>query len=183
MTPDCFYSKINFGFFRQLDKFLVNLSNSINPQISRIFEPKSQSGVGRPDWRFYNYGTAGQPSLQLIAPEVKAWSTLVWQKRGTDPDSDSAMTIAKADYEKLKGFFENYTDDESSWKEYQISGLEAARYFATYQEKGKQMVEYRTYILGESLVYWFVFRIEKDKFEASKAEFDSIISSFKANAR
>ncbi len=135
------------------------------------------------DWRFYNYGTAGQPSLQLIAPEVKAWSTLVWQKRGTDPDSDSAMTIAKADYEKLKGFFENYTDDESSWKEYQISGLEAARYFATYQEKGKQMVEYRTYILGESLVYWFVFRIEKDKFEASKAEFDSIISSFKANAR
>jgi hypothetical protein len=130
------------------------------------------------NWRFYNYDTASQSFLQLIASELKAWSVLIWQKRGTEPDSDSATTIAKADCEKLKGFFENYTPDETSWKEYKISGLEAARYLATYQEKGKQMVEYRSYILGDSLVYWFVFRIEKDKFEENRSEFDSIINSF-----
>ena len=39
------------------------------------------------DWRFYRYGTGLQLSLQLIPPEVKAWSVLVWQKRGDDPDS------------------------------------------------------------------------------------------------
>jgi len=145
------------------------------------------------DWRFYSYASAGpQFSLQLIPPEVKAWAVLVWQKRGTDPDSASAMTIAKADCEKLKGFFENYTKDETSWKEYKTNGLEAAQYVATYQEKGsplrkytkpKQMVEYRTYIVDESNVYWFVFRVEKEKFEENKAEFDSLINSFKVNEK
>jgi len=139
------------------------------------------------DWRFYSHGSSPQFSLQLIPPEVKAWAVLVWQKRGTDPDSASATTIAKADFEKLKGFFENYTADETSWKEFEISGLEAAQYLATYQDKGsgmrtytkpQEMVEYRTYIVDESNVYWFVFRVEKDKFEQQKNEFDKIISSF-----
>jgi len=141
------------------------------------------------DWRFYSYASAGpQFSLQLIPPEVKAWAVLVRQRRGTDPDSASAMTIAKADCRKLKGFFENYSTDETSWKEYKINGLEAVQYLATYQKKGsplrkytkpKQMVEYRTYIVDDSNVYWFVFRVEKDRFEEYKAEFDSIVKSFK----
>jgi len=41
------------------------------------------------------------------------------------------------------------------------------------------MVEYRTYLLGESMVYWFVFRIEKDKLDSNKDELDSIVNSFK----
>jgi hypothetical protein len=144
------------------------------------------------DWRFYKYGTGPQFSLQIISPAVKAWAVLIWQKRGTDPDSASAMIIAKADCEKLKGFFENYTTDETSWKEFEISGLNAVQYIANYQEKGsgmkahaepQNMVEYRTYIVDASNVYWFVFRVEKDKFQDNKAEFDSIIKSFKTNAK
>jgi hypothetical protein len=145
------------------------------------------------DWRFYRYESAGpQYSLQLILPEVKAWAVLVWQKRGTDADSASAMTIAKADCENLKGFFENYSIDVTCWKEYKINGLESAQYFATYQEKGsplrkytkpKEMVEYRTYIVDESNVYWFVLRVERDKFEENKGEFDSIVNSFKINEK
>ncbi len=144
------------------------------------------------DWRFYKYGSEPQFSLQLIPPELKAWAVLVWQKRGTDPNWASAMTIAKADCEKLKGFFENYTADQASWKELKINTLEAAQYLANYQESGsalqkyskpKDMVEHRTYIVDESNVYWFVFRIEKGKFEENKAELDSIINSFKTNAK
>jgi len=144
------------------------------------------------DWRFYNYESDPQFKLQLIPTELKAWSVFVRQRRGVDPDSASAMTIATADCEKMKGFFENYTTDETSWKEYKINGLEAAQYFATYQERGgplrkytkpKDMVEYRTYIVDESNVYWFVFRVEKDKFDENKAEFDFILKSFKANAK
>jgi len=144
------------------------------------------------DWFFYRYGSGPQFSIQLIPPEVKAWAGFVWQRRGTDPDSASAMTIAKAECEKLKGFFENYTPEQAGWKEFEINGLEAAQYFANYQEKGsslrkytkpKEMVEYRTYIVDESNVYWFVFRIEKDKFEESKPEFDLIVTSFKDNAK
>jgi len=144
------------------------------------------------DWRFYKYGSEPQFSLQLMPPEIKTWAVLVWQKRGTDPDSASAMTIAKADCEKLKKFFENYAADQNSFKEFQINSLEAVKYSANYQESGsglqkyskpKDMVEYRTYITDESNVYWFVFRIEKGKFEENKAEFDSIVKSFKVNAK
>ncbi|MGA2916846.1 MAG: DUF3108 domain-containing protein [Sedimentisphaerales bacterium] len=145
------------------------------------------------DWRFYKYESPGpQFSLQLMPPELKAWAVLVWQKRGTDPDSASAMTIAKADFGKLKGFFENYAANQNGFKELKINSLEAVQYLANYQESGnrlkkydkpKDMVEYRTYIVDASNVYWFVFRIEKDKFEQNKAEFDSIINSFRTNAK
>ncbi len=143
-------------------------------------------------WRFYKYGFGPQSILQLIPPEIKAWALLAWQKRGTDPNSASAMTIAKADCEKLRGFFENYTADQNSFKELQINSLQAVQYPATYQESGnrlqkynkpKEMVEYRTYIVDASNVYWFVFRVEKENFEKNKAEFDSIIQSFKLNAK
>ncbi len=144
------------------------------------------------DWRFYKYNSGPQTLLQLIPPDLKAWALLVWQKRGTDAHFTSAMTIAKGDCEKLKGFFENYTDNPESWKQLEVGGLEAAQYIANYQDSGsglkkysspKEMAEYRTYIVDASNVYWFVFRIEKDKFEENKAELDLIINSFKTNAK
>jgi hypothetical protein len=144
------------------------------------------------DWRFYKYGTGIQTSLQLMPTDNKAWAVFVWQKRGSASDSASAMTIAKADCQKLNGFLENYVADQNNFKEIKINSLLAVQYIANYQQSGngrikyakpKDMVEYRTYIVDASNVYWFVFRIEKDKFEANKAEFDSIISSFKTNAK
>ena len=161
------------------------------PIIFENVEPAFSAAVPA-DWRFYKYSTGPQTSLQLMPPENKAWAVLIWQQRGTDPNSASAMTIAKADCEKLKGFFENYVTDQNSWKELKINSLEAVQYLATYQESGNRlqkyskpqnMLEYRTYIVDTSNVYWFVFRIEKDKFEENKAEFDSIVNSFKANAK
>jgi hypothetical protein len=140
------------------------------------------------DWRFYRYGSA----LHLMAPDLKPWALLTWQNRGTDPDSASALTIAKADAEKLKDSFTEYTVDPTSWTELTLSGLQAAQYIATYQEEGtgfkthpkpKDMIEYRTYIVDESTVYWFVFRIEQDYFEGSRDALDYIITSFKANEK
>ena len=91
----------------------------------------------------------------------------------------SARQVAEGDVEALKGFFKDYTVRKVSWTEMKIAGMPAARYAADYKDKGKDMVEYRTYILGKSMVYWFVFRIGKDKFKANKAEFNSIVNSFK----
>jgi len=147
------------------------------------------------DWQSYKYAKYGQVSqfiLQLMPPDLKAWALLVWQERGTDPDAASAMTIAKADFGKLKGFFENYAADQNGFKELKVNSLEAVQYLANYQESGnrlkkyskpKDMVEYRTYIVDASNVYWFVFRIEKENFEKNKSEFDSIINSFRTNAK
>ena len=144
------------------------------------------------DWRFYKYDSEQQLKLQLMPPENKAWALLIWQKRGSDPDSASALTIAKADCQILKGVFENYVADQNNFMEFKINSLQAVQYLANYQESGnslkkygkpKDMVEYRTYIVDASNVYWFVFRAEKDKFEKNKAEFDSIVKSFKINAK
>ncbi|MCF7955909.1 MAG: tetratricopeptide repeat protein, partial [Phycisphaerae bacterium] len=44
------------------------------------------------------------------------------------------------------------------------------------------MVEYRAYIKSHAMVYWFVFRVEKDKFDEFKPQYDSIINSFKVDA-
>ncbi len=146
-------------------------------------------------WQTYKYARYGQVPqfiLQLMPPDNKAWALLVWQKRGTAPDLASAMTIAKADFGKLKGFFENYTADQNGFKELKINSLEAVQYLANYQESGnrlkkygkpKDMVEYRTYIVDASNVFWFVFRAEKENFEKNKSEFDSIINSFRTNAK
>jgi len=162
------------------------------PLIYQNKEPHFSVAVPN-NWRFYAYESPGpQYNLQLLPPDLKAWAVLVWQKRGTDPDSASALTIAKADFEKMKTFFENYQAEEKSWKEFKINKFEAAQFLATYSDKGsglkkydkpKQMVEYRTYIVDKTNVYWFVYRVEKDKFENSKAEFDTIIKSFIINAK
>lgn len=161
------------------------------PVIFENSEP-AFSTVVPSDWRYYKYATGGQTSLQLMPPDNKAWAVLVWQKRGTDPASESAVTIANADSDVLKKAFEKYAVDQNSWNELKINNLEAAQYFAAYQDSGnrlkkynnpKEMKEYRTYIVDAENVYWFVFRTEKDKFEANKAKFDSIINSFRTNAK
>lgn len=42
-----------------LDVFFGHLTNNINPEIERIFEPRNQARSGRPDWRFNNRRTLG----------------------------------------------------------------------------------------------------------------------------
>ncbi len=56
--------------------------------------------------------------------------------------------------------------------------MSATGFEADYEDKDTTMVEYRTYILGKSIVYWFVFRVEKDKFKDYKPQFDLIVTSF-----
>jgi RNA polymerase sigma-70 factor (ECF subfamily) len=161
------------------------------PMVFENAEPAFSVAVPA-DWRFYSYELPGpQYLLQMLPPDVKAWALLARQKHGDDPNSASATTIAKADSEKLKGFFKNYLIRPDSSKDITINGCQASQYIADYQQSGnglqtydkpKDMVEYRTYIVDKAEVYWFVFRIEKDKFEENKPEFDSIVNSFKINA-
>ena len=119
--------------------------------------------------------------LHLLPPEMKGWSLLTAAPSGAV--FDAPTPIAEADIEVLKGFFEGYTVREDSWASSKISGIPAAGYVADYQDKGKQMVEYRTYLLGKKMIYWFVFRIEKDDFAGKKPQFDTIVNSFTKRAR
>ena len=126
----------------------------------------------------YAAGIPGQYKIskQLIPPQLKAWALLT----ATDLTGINmpVRQIAEGDIEVLKGFFKNYTVRGNSWTEKDINGAPAAIYAADYKDK-VDMVEYRAYIKTKSLVYWFVFRIEKEKFEKEKQQFDSIVNSFK----
>ena len=131
------------------------------------------------EWRFYKNPSPSPYALswQLLPPKSKAWAVLTGVQRILG--FDSARTVADMDIEVLKGFFKDYTPRENSWMDLTIDGAEAVSYEADYSDKGGPMVEYRTYILGKSQVYWFVFRVEKGRFEEYKTEFDSIVKSFK----
>jgi len=147
-------------------------------------------------WRFYQHQftdkyqdySEGTHLLQLIAPELKAWSVFACKKK----EANSAREFAEKDAERLKGYFKAYTIQSDSWSEVNVAGFDGVQYLADYQKEGtglaayeqpKEMVEYRTYFVGESMVYWFVFRIEEDKFGEDKSEFDSIVNSFKINEK
>ena len=85
------------------------------------------------------------------------------------------------DVEVLKGYFKAYTVREDSWSRPKVAGLETARYVADYEDDGTPMVEYRTYTVGHGMVYWFVFRIAKDEFDANRADFDAMVKGFKVS--
>jgi len=131
------------------------------------------------DWHLYKPANPGRYKfkLHLLPPELKAWCQLAADEAGTL--ATSARKVAEGEIKGLEGALKGYTVRADSWAEQKRSGMPTAAYAADYQDKGKDMVEYRTYLLGKSMVYWFVFRIEKDQFEQSKAAFDSIVASFK----
>ena len=135
------------------------------------------------NWQCYKNPNPGMYkfSWQLIPSELKAWAMLIGAEL-TDEITGPVRQIAVGDAAALKSFFDKYKVRDDSWIDTTISGLPAAQFAADYVFKGKQMVEYRTYLLGESMVYWFVFRVEKELFEANKPIFDSIINSFKLSS-
>ena len=118
-------------------------------------------------------------SVQLISPQIKSWLVLTGGERVSA--FDSARTAADMDIQVLKGFFKNYTVRQDSWTDLTVDSMPAVSFQADYEDKAAQMVEYRTYILGKSMIYWFVLRIDKDKFEEGKPEFDAIVNSFRLN--
>jgi len=127
-------------------------------------------------WFFYSSASQQYKfSLYLIPPEFKTWSILAAVEKGSA--TLSAREVANGDVEILKGYFKSYTVRPDSWSELKISNFPAVRYIADYDDKGKKKVEYRTYIVGKSMIYWFVFRIDKDKFQENRSTFDSIVQS------
>ncbi|HUS89667.1 MAG TPA: HEAT repeat domain-containing protein, partial [Desulfosporosinus sp.] len=132
------------------------------------------------DWQCYKNPNPGKYkfSWQLIPSQLKTWAMFIGGEL-TDEIVGPVRQIAMGDVAVLKSFFDKYKVRDDSWTDFTISNLPAVRYAADYVFEGKQMVEYRTYILSKSLVYWFVFRIEKDLFEPATPAFDSIVNSFK----
>ncbi len=147
---------------------------------SKVDDKEMNLSIALPaNWSCYKNPDPGRYkfSWQLLPSKLKAWAMFI----GAEEDSQANIPvrqIAVGDVAILKNSFNAYTVRPDSWSEYTISEIPAVAYIADYEDEGKAMVEYRSYLLDKSIVYWFVFRIEKELFEANKTQFDSIINSF-----
>lgn len=65
--------------------------------------------------------------------------------------------------------------------ELKVSGVSAQRFIADFETDDKPMVEYRTYILAPSGLFWFTFRTERALFDEKRAEYDAIVDSLVLN--
>jgi hypothetical protein len=113
----------------------------------------------------------------IVNEGLETWCTFIAREK---PAAEGDLNaIVDGDIQVLNGFLKNYTPRPDSRTEIKAGGLPAVRFAADYLgEDQKPMVEYRTYIMGKGLIYWFVFRTDKDKFEANKATYDGIVDSF-----
>ena len=133
-------------------------------------------------WFFYDSKTPSdyKVQLQLLPPNMKAWGTFIAVETGSSMGM-SARDVADGDVGALKGVFDGYTVREDSWQDMSIDSMPAVRFVADYNEDGREKVESRTYILGESMIYWFVFRSEKALYNAAARDYNDIADSLKLN--
>jgi hypothetical protein len=156
-----------------------------DPKSPAIFENK-ELGLrltAPAGWHFYtNPSLMGyKMSTYLLSPEMQVWALLTVAT--TESVFATPREAADGDVEVLKGFFKGYTVRPGSWADLKVAGLPATRYVADYEDEGKAMVEYRTYILGKPLLYWFVFRVEKDRFDACRHQLDAIVDGFSVSGK
>lgn len=159
-------------------------SNGQKTELQVIEDKELNLSIAIPaDWSCHKNPAPGRYrfSWQLLPSKLKAWAMFIGSEFPQDElaANTPVRQIAVGDAAILKSYFNKYTVRADSWTEYSISEMPAVNYVADYVDEGTAMVEYRSYILSKSMVYWFVFRIEKDKFDSNKERFDSIANSFK----
>jgi hypothetical protein len=147
-----------------------------------IADAKTGVTMTLPDgWFGYHSENAGYATMWMFVNEgLETWSS--FQAKGLQGTSDLGKAV-DGDIEILKGSFENYVPRAESRQNHTVAGMPAITYTADYKDDDKAMVEYRTYTMDKTMIYWFVFRTEKDKFETNKASYDGMVNSFAVSGR
>jgi hypothetical protein len=143
-----------------------------------VYDSKSGIAITLPTgWVACTDGTAGRYKVNwpIANDGLETWCSLMAQEM---PGTMGLDTAVDGDVEVLKGLLKDYALRPDSRKSISVDGMPAMTYTADYVDDDKAMVEYRTYIAGKGMIYWFVFRVEQDMFEANKASYDGIVSSF-----
>ena len=132
-------------------------------------------------WAYRRAGRdEGRTLTDLLAPDATVWAGFATGRR--EKDDGDIRKIAEKDADMVKGFLKGYKIRPDGWTAPEVAGMPGARYVADYEENGKRKIEYRTYLLGESAVYWFVFRVDQGAFDGWKKLFDNIVGGLKTKA-
>lgn len=135
-------------------------------------------------WRLFD---AGSPSphydtyLYAVPPEMSAWALFITKFMDTEAIPDlNIERVVSGDLQAIKGFLKGYRLRDNSPYNRDTASLPAKSFIGDYVQNGQNMVEYRTYLLGKQGIYWFVFRIETEKFDQYRSQFDALVDSFEA---
>ena len=133
-------------------------------------------------WRVLNAGSP-DPSfsmyVQVMAPETKVSGLFVSKSLGGKVMPGLNIDrIVDGDLHILKGYFKNYTLRKEKTINHEISGFSAKSFVADYLYQNVNMVECRTYILGEKGIYWFVFRLKPEDVDQHFEQMEAIVGSF-----
>lgn len=199
-TFDCYYieledssgEKRKVWFSADDKKYLVKVENPVILELERIAQvSREEREVFNDDefklsmsaprgWYFVKsaISTPYKMILQIITPEINSSVMFIINAHGGIIKKESFRSLVEQEVNSLNGFFRNYTVRPSSRISGEIEGLPTISSIADYDDNDKKMVEYRTYILGDSNIYAYVIRTEDSNFNSSKQEFDSVIQSF-----
>jgi tetratricopeptide (TPR) repeat protein len=153
------------------------------PKQAQIFRAAPGVTLTRPGgWHYYVNPVPGEYRLlvSMMPPEFKAYAVMAAVQMPTGVTF--ARPVAEGDVKVMKSLFKDYAVRPNTWIDLKVGDLPAVSYLADFTQDGKALVDYRTYVASDGSVYWFVFRIEKDKFQAERNQFDSIVQSLKLTA-
>jgi hypothetical protein len=123
--------------------------------------------------------------LALIPDESHTFTLLAATQRvkasSDDKNEKRVARIVDGDIKALSSALPGFVLRPDTRVKLAVSGASAERFVADFEADNKPMVEYRTYILAPSGLFWFTFRTERDIFNEKRAGYDAIVDNLALN--
>ena len=129
-------------------------------------------------WRARNSQPAKQELIRTLDPSADTDDGGM-RLFATDSLSAAAQKSARAWTEEGVAMDKNVKVRPDSWKNYTIDGRTGVAYIADYTEGGKPHVQFLVRVLGAKESELFVITSAPEKFDALKAQFDTILTSYR----
>jgi hypothetical protein len=130
-------------------------------------------------WRAKNGQPAHQELIRMLDPEADTYDGGV-RLFATESLSAVAQQSCRAWADEYHAKEKNVTMRPDSWKNYTVDGRPGFGCIGDYTESGKPRVQFLLHVLGKKNSELFALTAAPDKFDALKAQFDTIIASYRA---
>lgn len=130
-------------------------------------------------WRAMNGQPAKQELIRTFDPEADAVDGGM-RLFATDSLSEAAQKSPRVWADEQLAKNKDLKVRPGSWKVYSVGGRPGAGCITEYSVKGKTHVQFLLYVLGKKNSELFVITSAAEKFDALKAQFETIIASYRA---
>jgi hypothetical protein len=129
-------------------------------------------------WRARNGQPDGQVLIRTLDPEADTYDGGV-RLFATDTLTAAARQSSRTWADEYHAKEPNVTIRPGSWQNYTVDGRPGVGCIGEYTESGKPRVQFLLWVLGKKNSELFALTAAPDKFDALKAQFDTIIASYR----